>query len=57
MAPKKNSKKQPLNLKTLCTPSMIYFLVSVDNGVWTSIQTSAMSSNHYVHGSLTYAVS
>ena len=37
--------------------SYIYFLVSIDNGVWTSIQTSAMSSNHYVHGSLTYAVS
>ena len=37
--------------------SYIYFLVSVDNGTWTSIQTSAMSSNHYVHGSLTYAVS
>ena len=37
--------------------SYIYFLVSVDNGTWTSIQTSAMSSSHYVHGSLTYAVS
>ena len=34
----------------------IYFLVSVDNGTLTNINVSAMSSGHYVHGSLTYSV-
>ncbi len=34
----------------------LYFLVSVDNGTWTSIQVGGMSSGHYIHGSLTYSV-
>ena len=44
MAPKKSSKKQPLNLKTLCTPSMIYFLVSVIGFILIIVQNLGNSS-------------